>query len=63
MMHELDTVILTEDLPEHALKQGDIGTVVLVHNPTGYEVEFMPRYGATCVVVSLMPGQICPTGR
>jgi len=63
MIKELDTVILTEDLPEHALKRGDIGTVVLVHDPTGYEVEFMTLDGETLAIVSLMPEQICPTGR
>ena len=62
MMHELDTIILTEDLPEHALKQGDIGTIVLVHDPAGYEVEFMTLDGETLAVVSLMPHQVRPVG-
>ena len=31
MIRELDTVVLTEDLPEHGLKLGDLGTVVLIH--------------------------------
>ena len=31
MIEELEDVILTCDLPEHGLTQGDIGTVVLVH--------------------------------
>src|SRR5439155_3301142 len=31
MMKELDTVVLTEDLPDHALLRGDLGTVALVH--------------------------------
>ena len=30
MIKELDSVVLTTDLPEHGLKQGDIGTIVLV---------------------------------
>ena len=62
MMKELDTVVLTEDLPEHALKQGDIGTVVLVHDRAGYEVEFMTLNGETLAVVSLMPHQVRPVG-
>ena len=41
-MKELDTVILTEDLPEHRLQAGDVGTIVLVHpEGAGYEVEFV----------------------
>lgn len=31
MIHELDSVILTSDLPEHGLCAGDVGTDVLVH--------------------------------
>lgn len=30
-MRELDSVVLATDLPEHGLRAGDIGTVVLVH--------------------------------
>jgi len=30
MIKELDSVVLTTDLPEHGLSAGDIGTVVLV---------------------------------
>ena len=31
MIHELDTVVLTCNLPALGLKRGDVGTVVLVH--------------------------------
>ena len=42
MIQELDSVVLTTDLPEHGLVQGDIGTIVLVHGDgKGYEVEFV----------------------
>ena len=41
MIQELEDVILTCDLPEQGLAQGDICTVVLVHDKgKGYEVEF-----------------------
>jgi len=63
MIKELDTVVLTEDLPEHGLKRGDLGTVVLVHDPEGYEVEFLTLDGQTFAVVSLFPGQLRPVGR
>lgn len=39
MIHELDDLILTCDLPEHGLSAGDIGTAVPVHRgAAGYEV-------------------------
>jgi hypothetical protein len=62
-MKELDTVVLTEDLPEHGLLRGDIGTVVLVHDRPGYEVEFMTLDGETLAVISLTPQQVRPVGR
>ena len=31
-MKELDSVVLTSDMPEYGLKRGDLGTVVLVHH-------------------------------
>ena len=63
MIKELDTVVLTEDLPDYGLRQGDLGTVVLVHGTAGYEVEFMTLAGETLAVVSLYPNQVRPVGR
>ena len=63
MIKELDTVVLTEDLPEHGLKRADLGTVVLIHAAGGYEVEFMMLDGQTLTVVSLFPHQARPVGR
>lgn len=64
MIKELDTVVLNTDLPEYGLEQGDIGTVVLVHeNSKGYEVEFMTLDGETMGVVSLFPAQVRSIGR
>ena len=41
MIKELDSVVLTTDLPDLGLRQGDLGTVVLVHREGGaHEVEF-----------------------
>jgi Domain of unknown function (DUF4926) len=62
MIHELKTVILTIDLPDHGLKAGDLGTVVLVHRHGGYEVEFMTLDGETVAVASLSPDQVRPVG-
>ena len=63
MIKELDTVVLTEDLPEHGLQKGDLGTVVLLHSADGYEVEFMTLDGQTLEVVSLVPKQVRSVGR
>ena len=61
MIKELDSVVLTTDLPEHGLTRGDIGTVVLVHHDnSGYEVEFMTLDGETVAVVSLLLSQVRP---
>lgn len=63
MIRELDSVILTVDLPEYGLKKGDIGTVVLVHGAgEGYEVEFMTLDGETIAVTSLFSEQIRTIG-
>lgn len=62
MIRELDNVVLMVDLPEHKLKQGDVGTVVLVHADRGYEVEFVALNGETLAVVSLEPSNIRPIG-
>jgi hypothetical protein len=63
MIKELDTIVLTTDLPEHGLSVGDLGTVVLMHKHGGYEVEFMTLDGETIAVVSLSPEQVRPVGR
>lgn len=64
MIEELERVVLTVDLPDHNLKRGDIGTVVLVHRERrGYEVEFVTLDGETIAVVSLLPSQLRPIGR
>jgi hypothetical protein len=63
MIHELDVSALVADLPEHGLKPGDVGTVVLTHGDSGYEVEFMTLGGETLAVASLSAQQIRPIGR
>lgn len=41
MFQELDTIVLTHDIPEHGLKHGDIGAVVHCYkDDTAFEVEF-----------------------
>ncbi|KAB8315504.1 DUF4926 domain-containing protein [Tolypothrix campylonemoides VB511288] len=63
MIAELDRVILTTDISEYSLEQGDIGTVVLVHQDgEGYEVEFVTLHGETVAIVSLFAAQVRPIG-
>ena len=62
MIREHDSVVLTVDLPEHRLKKGDVGTVVLLHGSAGFEVEFMTLSGETLTVVSLSKDQVRRVG-
>jgi hypothetical protein len=59
MIEELETIVLTMDMPEHGLQAGDIGAVVLVHsNGERYEVEFVTLSGDTVAVVTLTADMI-----
>lgn len=51
--HELDTVVLTHDLPERGLRAGDLGTVVHVYAPDAVEVEFVTAAGQTEALLTL----------
>lgn len=63
MIRELDAVVLECDLPEHGLKRGDVGTVVLVHgNNAGFEVEFMALDGETVAIATLSALQLREAG-
>lgn len=58
MINELDSVVLTTDLPEHGLAKGDIGTAAVVHEGgRGCTVEFMTLAGHTLAVVTLLASQ------
>jgi hypothetical protein len=49
----LDCVVLKRDLPEHGLRDGDVGTVVETYPNGGLEVEFVTATGSTVAVVTL----------
>jgi hypothetical protein len=54
MIKELDTVVLSRDIPEHGLKQGDIGAVVHIYREReAFEVEFITGQGDTVALVTL----------
>lgn len=55
MIQLYERVVLTEDLPEKKLQQGDVGTIVMVHDEgKGYEVEFFTLDGETYAVETLV---------
>ena len=53
MICNLDTVVLTRDLPEHGLRRGDVGAVVHDYAMDAYEVEFVTGGGTTLAVLTL----------
>jgi hypothetical protein len=61
MIKELDTVVLTTDVPAEKLQAGDVGTVVLVHEGgKGFEVEFTSFAGSTLSVATLPAAAVRP---
>lgn len=64
MIQELDSVALTRDLPEHDLKEGDVGRVVFCHGSgEAYEVEFLAGDGSTLAVLTLEADDVRALGR
>jgi hypothetical protein len=62
MIDELERVALTVDLPQYGLSRNDVGTIVLVHGDSGYEVEFTTLQGETIAAVSVFADQVRPIG-
>jgi hypothetical protein len=59
MIRELDTVVLTHDIPEHGLKKGDVGAVVHRYaDGAAWEVEFVAAEGTTVAVLTLSAADI-----
>ena len=56
MVKLLDDVALLEDLPEHGLQRGQVGTVVEELAPGVFEVEFSDSDGRTYALLPLKPG-------
>ncbi len=54
----LDVVALTEDLPQHGLVRGQVGTIVEQYSPEAFEVEFVDNSGHTYALVTLKSRQI-----
>ena len=55
----LDVVALTQDIPEHNLKRGEVGTVVeILANGEAYEVEFTDDNGQMSKCLSFLAAQL-----
>ena len=54
----LDVVVIARDLPEHGLREGDLGTIVELYEDEGVEVEVLDGQGDTIAVVSLPVGDV-----
>ncbi len=58
MIKLLDDVALLEDVPEHGLQRGQVGTVVEELAPSVFEVEFSDSKGRTCALLPLKAEQL-----
>ena len=58
--HQLDTVVLTRDLPEAGLRSGDLGAIVLVYGDEAVEVEFVTASGRTQALLTLPVNDVRP---
>jgi hypothetical protein len=56
----LDVVAVIEDLPEHGLRRGEVGTVVERWKDGAYEVEFSDDTGEAYAFVALRADQLIP---
>lgn len=58
VIQELDVVALIVDLPAERLYRGQVGTVVHVHGPDAFEVEFVDADGQTYGLTTLAANQL-----
>jgi hypothetical protein len=54
----LDVVALTDDLPEHGLVRGQVGTLVESLAPDAFEVEFCDNQGRTYAMLALRTSRL-----
>ncbi len=59
MIKAYDRIVLTEDIPGTNFRQGDVGTVAMIHhNGKGFEVEFFTLEGKTLAIETLLAHQV-----
>jgi hypothetical protein len=54
----LDVVALLEARPQDGLASGQVGTVVEIHSPEAFEVEFLDSQGRTISLATLQRSEI-----
>ena len=54
----LDVVALTEDVPGHCLRRGQVGTIVEALGADAFMVEFVDNNGRTYATISLRASQL-----
>lgn len=54
----LDVVAVLEDVPQHGLLRGEVGTVVELWNDGGFEVEFSDTSGKAYAFAALRDDQL-----
>ena len=59
-LKELDVVALTEDVPTHGLRRGQVGTIVCEMGADAFEVEFIDNEGRTYALLPLRSNQLMP---
>ena len=58
IVHLLDVVALTADIPDKSLRRGQVGTIVDILQPGNYEVEFCDDEGRTYALAALSEDQL-----
>jgi len=62
-MREIDVVVLTRNLDQIGLREGDVGTIIHRYaDGLAYEVEFVTAAGMTAAVVTLNASDVCQVG-
>lgn len=56
----LDAVAVIEDLPEHGLRRGEVGTVVDAWKDGAFEVEFSDESGEAYAFIALHANKLMP---
>lgn len=57
-LKSLNVVALTEDVLQHGLRRGQVGTIVEILDADVFEVEFVDNSGRTYATVPLQGGQL-----
>ncbi len=61
VIRELESIVITRNIPEHGLRRGDIGAVVHCYKDgVAFEVEFVTAKGDTVAVITLESKDVRP---